>query len=431
MIYKFILRLFGSSSYVIFRSLGLLKASIITALLPILASVWLVRLYDPATSFSDHTIFISISSLFSALASSHFCNAIQIVKSDSEFISVVKLSFLFCFLISLASLFLLSAISHTTLLSFNVYDWIGNLVYLIPFNVFCISAYNILIQIAFRQANIKLIAAARVLYSLIIVFLQTFFGLFFQSFNGLIVGYIIGVFICTFYVFFSQRQIFRNIFFSRNYFNKEFKQSFTAYRHFLFYQSGSDTLSILAQQLPFLLTRQFSNTTQDISYFSHASRTLLAPLSLITSPISDLFRQSAAKSIRENGSCLNEFLHYQNVLFKIVIGPSVIIFLFGPTIFRLIFGNEWQVSGEYAQILMIMYLPKMIVSPLSYLYLLIGRQKEDFLLHIFVVFFSMTFFLFYLMYFDFKSALMSYSIIYLLVYLTYYFRSKMFARNGI
>ncbi|MFN4893916.1 MAG: hypothetical protein ACK5G0_09165 [Bacteroidota bacterium] len=431
MIHKVILRLFGSSSFVIFRSLKLLKASIITALLPIIASVWLVRLYDPATSFSDYTIFISISSLFSALASSHFCNAIQIVKSDSEFISIVKLSFLFCFLISLASLLFLSLICYTSLLSFNVYDWIGNLVYLIPFNVFSISAYNILIQIAFRQVNINLIASARVFYSLIIVFLQTFFGLFLQSFNGLIVGYIIGVFFCTFYVFVSQKHIFRKIIFSSNYFNKDFKDSLRAYRHFLFYQSGSDSLSILAQQLPFLLTRQFSNITQDISYFGHASRTLLAPLSLITGPISDLFRQSAAKSIRENGSCLNDFLHYQNVLFKIMIGPSVIIFLFGPTIFRLIFGNEWQIAGEYAQILMIMYLPKMIVSPLSYLFILVGRQKEDFILHIFVVIISMAFFAGFLMYFDFKSALISYSIIYLFVYLVYYYRSKIFARNGV
>jgi O-antigen/teichoic acid export membrane protein len=113
-----------------------------------------------------------------------------------------------------------------------------------------------------------------------------------------------------------------------------------------------------------------------------------------------------------------------------MIGPSVIIFLFGPTIFRLIFGNEWQIAGEYAQILKIMYLPKMIVSPLSYLFILVGRQKEDFILHIFVVIISMAFFTGYLMYFDFKSALISYSIIYLFVYLVYYIRSKIFARNG-
>ena len=53
--------------------------------------------------------------------------------------------------------------------------------------------------------------------------------------------------------------------------------------------------------------------------------------------------------------------------------------------FSMVFGEEWELSGVFAQILAIFYLFKFIVSPLSYMFYIAEKQRIDFFIHLYML----------------------------------------------
>jgi O-antigen/teichoic acid export membrane protein len=49
--------------------------------------------------------------------------------------------------------------------------------------------------------------------------------------------------------------------------------------------------------------------------------------------------------------------------------------VFGPDLFGFVFGEQWRTAGEYAQILSVLLVFRFVVSPLSYVLLVYGRQR--------------------------------------------------------
>jgi O-antigen/teichoic acid export membrane protein len=54
--------------------------------------------------------------------------------------------------------------------------------------------------------------------------------------------------------------------------------------------------------------------------------------------------------------------------------------MLAPWLFTAVFGNQWALTGDIAQILTALYFFRFIVSPLSYNYYLANRHSEDLML---------------------------------------------------
>jgi len=106
----------------------------------------------------------------------------------------------------------------------------------------------------------------------------------------------------------------------------------------------------------------------------------------------------------------------------------MLIGIWGQEIFVFILGAKWQEAGKISQILAGMYFFRFIVSPLTYVYYLKGKLKEDFYNHIYFLVSNLFIFLVCIRFFSAYQVLGLYAINYSLIYLFVFFRSYYFSK---
>jgi O-antigen/teichoic acid export membrane protein len=62
-------------------------------------------------------------------------------------------------------------------------------------------------------------------------------------------------------------------------------------------------------------------------------------------------------------------------LFVIGLGPSIILAVFGESLFRVIFGHQWAIAGVLAALSTPWFLTQFVVSPLSRLVFVLNGQE--------------------------------------------------------
>lgn len=156
-----------------------------------------------------------------------------------------------------------------------------------------------------------------------------------------------------------------------------FRRVAQRYSRFPLVSSWSAAVNSLGLQAPVLLLSAFYGGVS-FGLLALTMRVLTAPVGVISDAVSQHFESAAAKALRTGRSTLVSLLH-RTVLRQLIAGaiPVALVLAFGPWLFETVFGDEWRVSGVYAQILVIGYYCQFIVSPVSKTLLLLelhGRQ---------------------------------------------------------
>lgn len=403
-----------------------LGGSSVATMLPIIFSPLLTRMYDVAEDFAPYTLYISFTYVLGSIANSQYTSAIMIADNDEESIGLFRLSSLlnlFFFFASLTILFFFRAPLLTFLNAPIVFDFI---IWIIPLTVLLTGLYANLLQWSYRFAQFQRVAKSRMLQALTTVLFQIIFGIFFKNLQGLILGYFLGQFISVlvlWYLNFKGESI-RFLFLFR-----QLKLVSTKYSNFLKFQTSSDLVNVFTQQMPSFFWSKYA-LPAELGWYGFAFRILVAPSSIVTGAIGDVFRQNASKEFNSNGNAIRSFKLTSKLLFGIMFLPSLLIFVLGPWIFKVIFGHSWDGAGRYSQIMMIMFFPKFIVSPLSYMYIIARKQKEDFYLHILILLTTcISLFAGFFYFNSATSALFLFSVNYCLIYVIYFIRSLKFARG--
>jgi len=156
------------------------------------------------------------------------------------------------------------------------------------------------------------------------------------------------------------------------------------------------------------------------------------PSSIISSSVGQVFKQQASDDFLKNGNALKIFKKTLILLFSLASIPFFFIYLWGPEIFAFVFGNKWAEAGEYSQILSFMFFLRFIISPLSYMYIVTGHQKEDFFMHILFVFaIGISLFLGNYIHHSVYYMLVYFSASYSFLLIIYLFRSYHFAKGNL
>ncbi len=155
-----------------------------------------------------------------------------------------------------------------------------------------------------------------------------------------------------------------------------------------------------------------------------------APLGFITGSVLDAFKERATRDYRERGEFQEIFVKLFKTLAIMSIVPTVTLIFFGPFLFGLVFGDAWREAGTLAQIMAIGFCLKFVASPLSYSYFVVGRTKEDFVIHVWIAV-SSAIALWYgiRVVGDFKTALWAFNLNYASIYVLYLVRSYQFSRG--
>lgn len=111
-------------------------------------------------------------------------------------------------------------------------------------------------------------------------------------------------------------------------------------------------------------------------------------------------------------------LKLSDILMGLSVFGGTIVYLTGTKLFSFVFGNEWELSGEIAKILVFGYGIKFIVSPLSTIFISLEKIKISSIWQIF--YFGLICILFLLKDINIKEFLTYYVVIDICCYSIYY-----------
>jgi O-antigen/teichoic acid export membrane protein len=162
--------------------------------------------------------------------------------------------------------------------------------------------------------------------------------------------------------------------------------------------------------------------------FALTERILTAPASLLAASVREVFKRHSVHEYQTLGNCREAFRHAFRALVLLGLGPALCIFLFAPELCEWAFGKPWREAGEFARILAPLYFLNFVVSPLSYVFPVAGKQKVELMWQVALFISTICVFLGPL---SLKEALLNYTLTYSSLYVIYFLLAYKFSRNSL
>lgn len=406
--------------------LTLMTGTSLAQAIPIAISPILTRIYTPE-EFGVFALYMAIASILTVLVTGRYEMAILLPKKDRDAMSLVALSIALSFFISIILLIIVTAFNSQLVAIIGVPE-LSIWLYWVPASTFLMGVYQSLSYWSNRKSHYRRLAISRVVQSSGTGAAQLAGAFNNIGASGLVGGQLIGQTLSTAVLgsliykedkeYISKIKKIRILALARKYIN---------FPKFLIIAHGFNTAS--GQMPTFLLSSLFN--TAAAGFFMLTQRVMGAPMTLIASALGDVFRQEASYAYVNTGSCKDIYIRTFKKLLIISILPSVVFFFIAPDLFAIVFGEQWRVAGDYAQILTPMYFFKFITTPVSQVTIFAGKQKIDLLWQ--VVLFFMTIFSIYMgAYFsDIKLAFFLFSFLYSFMYIVSGYINFIFSKGDL
>ncbi len=327
--------------------------------IPIAIIPILTRMFSPE-DFGLLALYAACVSILGVVATGRYEIAIMLPKDDEDARLLLQLSMLvalfFSFLISIPI-----SIWNAQIARFLGNEDIAVWLYLVPVSVLFTGIYQALTYWNNRQKKFINTAVSRVNQSLFQGFAQTSLG-FLQVSGGLIFGQFVGIVSGSIYLLKKDRNYKSLI--RKSKINSIQKQGIK-YHKFPTYGVWGALCDAGAVQMPvILLTKFYSNSVTGM--FSLTFRVLNMPTSIISSAIAQVLFQKVVEISQTEPEKLNLYIIKMFLLLFVIYLPAVpVLFIWGESLFSIIFGNEWSQAGVYAGYLVIAVAVRFAVSPLS------------------------------------------------------------------
>jgi O-antigen/teichoic acid export membrane protein len=408
-----------------FKSLSVLVAgTFLSAIIPIILSPLMTRIFT-RHDYGVLGLYMSISGLLGVLAYSHYPQAIMLEKEDKDAWRVLCFSIFICIVFGLGTMLILTAMYFfTSVLQHSV---IGGWCFFIPLSIFLNGVSSILMVWANRIQQYRVLAINRIFQALATVIIQIVLGILMKDEVGLLAGFIFGQVLGVVLLVLSgiKNDLFLKV-------SRELDQlKFVAgrYRKFLFFTTPTEFVNNLINQTPIFLLQRYGGLSYVGSY-NFTQRFLGLPQQFLSSAIIEVFKQKSSASFVQIGNCKEVFLKTLKVLFLIAIVPFSLIALFSPPAFSFLFGAEWREAGVFAQYLSILFFCRFVISPLTYVYYVAGKLREDFFLNmLLLIVATLSFYVGNELFHDKKYLILAYAIAYSGIYVIFLFRSYQLSKG--
>jgi O-antigen/teichoic acid export membrane protein len=390
--------------------------------IPIAISPILTRIYSPE-EFGIFALYMAIATIMVILVTGRYEMAILLPKKDSDAMNLVALAIVLSFFVS-GVLLLIVIIFNSHLVNAIGVSELSAWLYWVPASTFLMGVYQSLNYWSNRKSHYKRLAISRVVQSSSTGGVQLM-----GAFNnvgvaglvgGQVVGQVLSTTVLTKLIYSEDKVNIKKINFRRMVF---LAKKYINFPKFLIVAHGFNTTS---GQMPTLLLNTLFNTAA-AGFFILTQRVMGAPMTLLANAIGDVFRQEASNAYVNTGNCKDIYIRTFKKLLIISILPSIIFFFMAPDLFAIVFGEQWRIAGEYAQILSPVFLLRFITSPLSSMFMIAEKQKLDLIWQIgLLITTSLAFFIGYF-YASEKIALVFYSLAYSVMFVINFFMTLFFS----
>lgn len=374
-------RLFvGDHSHGVFRNMAVLALGVGSAKLIGLAAIAvLTRIYTPE-HFGVLSVFTAMIALLVPMATLRYVVAIPLPKSDRLAINLLGLCLLLILVSTLLLALLFWLLGPRILPAFSMelllpYWW------LIPIGLLCTSIYEVLTLWATRQQAFKPMAKTQVWQMLLGSTVKIGLGLLAIKPLGLLIGQVVqqsgGIFALT-------RHFLRSF--------CELRQSIAGPRMRFLLQRYADLpkfrlpsqfLLVFSTQAPLLFSAALfgAATTGQLGL---ALMALGLPLQLLGATTGKAYFSEIAKIGKHQPAKIHAVtISVMKRLFLLALAPCILLLLVGPSLFSLVFGEQWVDAGRYASVLAFYLLLQFVTSPTVNVFNVYDRQRMSLLLNIF------------------------------------------------
>ncbi|NLL27923.1 MAG: oligosaccharide flippase family protein [Bacteroidales bacterium] len=359
------------------NTLTLLSGTVIAQAIPILLSPVLSRIYT-TEDFAILAIITPFITIGAIIANLRLDIALVIPKEDDEARKLMSLALLFnllTVLLSVIGVFIFNFFfSKHTFFSESAIK----LLWYIPAGIFALGWYTAFNYWSTRNKTYKNNATSKIVQSVINISVCIIFGYFKPGAEGLVLGLVLGYILGLCVLIFKHKNNFP-ISFKINKNRKKLKDVLVKYKNFIFINTPHASIGTFVDQgIVYFLKIFFPNNI--IGAFSFGYRYTKAPLGIITSSLSQVFYEDAAKKANEGIDIRPLMFKIQKNLFIFSFPFYIIGLIWAPEIFSFVFSAEYYTAGEVASLLLPWIYLSFLVSPFSSVTLIFNKQKESFLL---------------------------------------------------
>ena len=392
--------------------------------IPIAISPILTRLYSPE-EFGRFALYMAVAMIASVLVTGRYELAILLPRQDRDALHIAALAIAISVAISGVLLAIVIFAAHpiaSQLGDAALVPWL----YWVPASTLLLGVYQSLNYWSNRKAQYKRLAISRTALSASVALAQLGSGYAGSGAVGLVGGQLAGQALATSVlarlVWREDCAVVRTLSVPRS---LALAKKYINFPKYLIAAHGFNTAS---GQMPVLLLSVLFNTTA-AGFFTLTQRVMAAPMSLVAGALGDVFRQEASQAYIHRGNCKAIYEKTFKRLLSISIVPFAIFFLVSSELFAWVFGEQWRVAGEYAQILTPMAFLQFITSPLSSMFMIAEKQRLDLLWQVFLLSLVVASFLLGKYFSSATDALKYFSIAYCIAYTINGCMTYSFAKN--
>lgn len=396
-------------------------------LVPIIA-----KQYGPS-EYGIYAGFVAAISILSTLSTGKYELAIMLPEKQSVVVSLMNLSYSINLLVcsTIAAFMVFLPISSLNWM-FGIEANNRILFLIIPIATYLLGAFQILNYWLVREKQFTILSLNKILRSVLFGLFAIILGIIWSQALYLAIALTFSHLFSNIFLRIRLKGINLNtgaVFTTHGI--SSLKEVAKEYIKFPSYILPAEFMNVVCAQLPVFVFLWVFNPTES-GYFSFILTVLNIPISLLAGAILDVFKERAAKDYRETGSCREAYMQTFKKMLLIAVVPFALLFFIGDDLILMFFGDKWTGAIKFLNIMLIMFFFKFISSPLSFIFYIVNKQKEDFLWHIYILLTTgLVLYLGAIVYKDILLTLKLYSINFSIIYLIYLLRSYQLSKKEI
>jgi len=191
---------------------------------------------------------------------------------------------------------------------------------------------------------------------------------------------------------------------------KKMKQMAHEFRDFPMFAAPQNLTNALSVGLPVLLLGYFYGIGIAGAY-AFGVKIIQTPMALLLTPLRQVLLQKANESNNQGGNLYSLFMRITGGLIIVALVPFVILFIWSPQIFSIIFGDEWVEAGIFARWLLLWNLAGFSYVPAVIIARILRKQRNLFLFDCLLLLTRTAVLVFGGMYFTSLTTVISFSVV--------------------
>lgn len=393
--------------------LTLASSSTLAQLISVFTAPILYRIYAQE-DYGTLGLYMAITGVIGVFSTMQYSQTILLEKNEDHAKTIMWLNRMINIFIALI-VFILIVLFGDYLADILGNEKIKMWLYFVPMTIFFGGQGEIFSVWANRKMKYRILATNGIISAALVPIVSISIGLLYDNgplglFLGLFTSQVIPSIILL--ILLSKQDDLGLAYFDR----KLIKIKLKEYRKFPIYNLPSEFINRLTNQLPVFMLSSFVGPAA-VGLYNLAIRMLGLPIQLIGGAIGTVFKQKATEDFNKNKNFKSVYVKTFKSLALVSLPMILIIFLIGPTLFEVVFSEEWRKSGVIAQILIVFFAMKLIASPLSYGWYIVNKLEGSFYLHIYMLISNfLVFYLGFKWFDDYLMVLLLFSLNYTSIY---------------